>query len=166
MRQAVLAVTFALALLPSAVAAKAKPADITAQIKQSGAVATVAALRGKHKWDQVLARIGTGKPAWLAVAPLLAPGTDASTSLGLTIALADALARNPVGVLEIVREAAGPLALGQVCAAPYIKPKESDLADYLRSARHAVADVTTPGLRSARNTCLTALRSRGSIRPT
>ena len=164
MRRAVIAVAAVLVLLPSMAQAGAKPTGITAQLDRTGPAATVTALRAKHKWDRVLQHIGTGKPAWLALAPRLAAGTDASASLGLTIALADALPRNPAGVLQIARGASGPLALSQVCSAPYVEPHAGDLASYRRNAKHAVSGINVPGLRTARSACLTALKDRAAAR--
>ena len=165
MRRVVIVIAAALALLPCAAEAGVKSTGIVAELGREGPAATVKSLRAKHKWEQVLDHIGTGKPAWLALAPRLAAGTDASTSLGLTIALADALPRNPTAVLELVRDATGPLALNQVCSAPYIKPSQADLASYRRTAKHAVDAVTTPDLRSARSACLKALKGPGVAHP-
>ena len=154
-----------IAMLPTGVSAKLKPDEIGGRIDKIGASATVAALIAKHKWNRVLGYIGTGKPAWLALAPKLVAGTDASASLGLTIALADALPRNPAGVLDLVRTGKGPLALSQVCAAPFIEPIPADLVTYRRSAKHALDALTDVHLREARKSCLAALGGHGKTAP-
>lgn len=157
-RKLLLAAT--IAVLPSTAQAGIGPSNIAARIDTEGAATTVASLVAKHKWHRVLAHIGTGKPAWLAIAPRLAAGTDATLAPGLTIALADALPRNATGVLALAAGARGPLAIGLVCAAPYIKPVPSDLAYYRTRAKRAVEAVTAPALREAKRDCLAALRSR------
>ena len=50
--------------------------------------------------------IGTGGAGWLRVAQELRPVSDGAASEGLDIAIQDALARNPVGVLTLVRKGA------------------------------------------------------------
>ncbi len=154
-----------LAAFPAVSTAKTSPTEIGARIDRSGAAATVSELAAKHKWHRVLAHIGTGKPEWLALAPRLAPGTEASQSLALTIALADALPRRAAGVLAVAAIAKGPLAIDRVCAAPYIEPKATDLAYYRTRARRAVEGVTAPPLQAAKRACLAALHPRAGSKP-
>ena len=149
-----------LTAIPAISAAKTGPTEIGARIDKDGAAATVSGLTAKHKWHRVLAHIGTGKPDWLALAPRLAAGTDASQSLGLTIALADALPRNAAGVLALAATAKGPLAIDRVCTAPYIEPIASDLAYYRTRARRAVEGLSAPPLQAAKRACLAALHPR------
>lgn len=146
------------AAAPAGAFAKTGPTEIGARIDRDGAAATVTRLAAKHKWHRVLANIGTGRAEWLALAPRLAAGTDASQSLALTIALADALPRKPAAVLAVAAAAKGPLAIERVCAAPYIEPIATDLAYYRTRARRAVEGVSAPPLQAAKRACLAALR--------
>lgn len=148
-----------LAALPVAASARITPSTIIAQVNATGARASVAALVARHRWNRVLGHIGTGKAPWLEVAAPLSAGTDASQSLGLTIALATALPRNAAGVLAVASRATGPLGIANVCSAPFIEPVASDLAYYRSSAKRAVERVTAPGLRAARRACLAALHA-------
>lgn len=79
----------------------ATPAEISASIDRQGAYAFVASLDSDES-DWLVTQIGTGKNAWVELAPRLALGSDASVSTGLIIALARALPRNPAAVLKAV----------------------------------------------------------------
>lgn len=103
--------------------------------------------------------MGRGDARWIALAPRLAPGTDAGTSEGLGIALAHALPRNPRAVLAVLGVAGGPVSVsaGRVCGVPFIEDTVKDLTAYRRRAARAVRGVTDPSLVRARAACLSVL---------
>lgn len=134
------------------------PAAIAAQVRHDGAKATVAALNRSQQWDAVMARMQDGTSAWLALAPLLAAGTDAGPSEELGISLAYALPRNAEAVLAVLDPGDGPvLGVGRVCGLPFVEETTARLAAYRRRAIRAVRRVADPRLASARAACLARL---------
>lgn len=137
----------------------ATPAEISASIDRQGAYAFVASLDSDES-DWLVTQIGTGKNAWVELAPRLALGSDASVSTGLIIALARALPRNPAAVLKAVDPEEGDshiLAISRVCGLPFLEgttPK-----GYREKALHAVSTATraNPQIRAR---CLKALHGR------
>ena len=96
---------------PAQVAPAPTPASIEAGIRRDGAEATIAALAKAGQWDAVADRMGTGDARWIALAPRLAPGSDAGSAEDLGISLAFSLPKNPRAVLgERAGWAARPLA--------------------------------------------------------
>jgi len=53
-------------------------------------------------YEKILDGIASGDQRWIALGPRLQPGTDAGTSEALRIAVAEALPRNPAGVLRLI----------------------------------------------------------------
>jgi hypothetical protein len=147
------------ATLILAAAAAPSPAAIQVTIAQRGAKAVVAELLQRGQWETVSTNIATGSPAWLALAPQLAPGVDAGPSEELGIDLAYALPKNPTGVLHVAIEHnytdGGPIGIGRVCSAPFIEP--TSLQGYLTQAIRAVGQVTDPAVTSKKLTCLATL---------
>ncbi len=135
------------------------PASIEASIRQDGAKGAVDALGRSNRWQGVERRIGSGDARWIALAPKLAPGTDAGASEGLGIALAFALPRNPRAVLAVLGSEDGPrsLTVGRVCGAPFIEDTVKDVPAYRRRAVRAVRGVWPPSLARVRAACLRTL---------
>ncbi|MDR5782316.1 hypothetical protein QCE63_23210 [Caballeronia sp. LZ065] len=135
--------SFASALLASAcVSAQVAPdaARIAGEIETQGAQPAVTSLDRDGQFDAVLDSIASGNAAWVELAPRLAQGTDASASIGLTIALATALPKNPAAVLSVLDD--GPvLGAAAVCGAPFIEPAPGEMKAYLDRAIPAVSDV-------------------------
>ncbi|MDR5823384.1 hypothetical protein [Caballeronia sp. LZ043] len=135
--------SLACALLASACAsAQVAPdaARIAGEIETQGARPAVASLDRDGQFDAVLESIATGNAAWVELAPRLAQGTDASASIGLTIALATALPKNPAAVLRVLDD--GPvLGTSAVCGAPFIEPSPGEVKAYLDRTIPAVTDV-------------------------
>ncbi|MDR5881515.1 hypothetical protein [Caballeronia sp. LZ032] len=135
--------SLACALLASACAsAQVTPdaARIAGEIETQGARPAVASLDRDGQFDAVLESIATGNAAWVELAPRLAQGTDASASIGLTIALATALPKNPAAVLRVLDD--GPvLGTSAVCGAPFIEPSPGEVKAYLDRTIPAVTDV-------------------------
>jgi hypothetical protein len=66
----------------------------------------------------------------------LAAGTDAGTSQGLHVTLANALLKNPSGVLRLAG-VQNFLSIDKLCSAPFIESKSEKISQYLSEARHA-----------------------------
>ena len=149
------------ALAPHAVRAApvVSPGWVEPALSRDGAKAVVDALWKSDRWRGVEKRIGSGDGAWLALAPRLAPGTDAGASEGLGIALAYALPRNPRAVLAVLGPPDGPVSLtgDRVCGVPFIEDQVKDLPAYRRRAIRAVHDVRAPALAGVRGACLRSL---------
>lgn len=134
------------------------PAALAAELASKGARDTVRRLWDSRQYEDVLARIGNGADAWVALAPKLAPGTDAASAEGLTIALATALPRNPASVLRATDASDGPTGTKRVCSAPFIEPTAAEIASYTAVAQAALTTVTESDLVSSREACAAALR--------
>ena len=102
--------------------------------------------------------MGTGDARWIALAPKLAPGSDAGSAEDLGISLAFSLPRNPRAVLAALDPADGHvLGAGRVCGMPFIEDTVKDRPAYKRHAIHAVKTVTDPRLSKVRLACLREL---------
>ncbi len=136
------------------------PARINQEIKQSGAKAVVAQLsaNGEREWNFVTREISSGRNDWLDLAPALAPGTDASTAIGLRYALSRALPRAPSRVLTILRTNKA-FTVEDVCDVPYIEPSKQIVDTYLKQAKSAVSKVNDPALTDVRKACLNRLNN-------
>lgn len=143
---------------PAKAAPSPTPASIEAGVRQHGAQATIAALAKADQWDGVSDRMGTGDARWIALAPKLAPGSDAGSAEDLGISLAFSLPRNPRAVLAALDPANGHvLGAGRVCGMPFIEDTVKNRPAYKRHAIHAVRTVTDPRLSKARLACLREL---------
>ena len=135
------------------------PATIAASIEQRGAEATIAALAKAGQWDQVAEDMGSGDGRWIALAPKLAPGSDAGSAEDLGISLAFSLPKNPRAVLDALDPANGHIiGVERVCGMPFIEDTVKDRPAYRRRALRAVASVSAPTLARPRAACLRELR--------
>jgi hypothetical protein len=133
--------------------------QVRASLERDGPAATVKRLTDAKQWNAVLDGIGRGEAGWIAIAPLLAKGTDAGTAEGLGIALAEALPRAPGAVLHVLDRGDGPvLGASRVCSAPFLEPKPGVVEAYRPKAIAAVTSIRAPSLRAARDACLSALK--------
>ncbi len=135
------------------------PQAITKDIESNGAKATVQKLtsgRRPRQWESVLRRIRTGDSSWLAVAGMLADGTDAGASEALQIALATALPKNPSGVLRLA-DTQSFLSLEDLCGAPFIEPELSYLKHYLVETRRSLSKLKDARVEQQRAKCLARL---------
>jgi len=153
------AVAAALGLGSAALAASPPSPDrIAADIQVQGAEAVVQRLFKHGDYDRVLGRIDSGASDWVALAPKLAPGTDAGTAEALPIALAFALPKNPAAVLAVLDPQSEILAPDSVCGVPFIEDTVKDIPGYIKRARAAVSKVADPGLQAMKTACLAALK--------
>lgn len=143
-------------------AAATTPVEVAAMIEQDGAARTVQTLdQGEedNRFYAVLDGVSSGKQAWLDLVPRLASGTDAGTTTGLTISLAEALQHNAAGVL---RAAGDPIGIAEVCSYPMIEPAPEETSAYFAAAIPAVEGVSDPALEAAKTECLGLLRTAQS----
>ena len=135
------------------------PASITASIHRHGAKATIAALAKADQWDRVADKMGEGDARWIALAPRLAPGSDAGSAEDLGISLAFSLPKNPLAVLAAIDPANGHiLGVHRVCGMPFIEDTVKDRPGYRRRALAAVSATSAPMLARVRASCLRELR--------
>ena len=100
----------------------------------------------------------SGNADWIALAPLLAPGSDAGSAEDLGISLAFSLPKNPRGVLAALDPANGHIiGANRVCGLPFVEDTVPDLPAYRLKAIRAVREVKDTKLTSARTACLAAL---------
>lgn len=135
------------------------PARIAASIERRGAEATIAVLAKDEQWDRVADRMASGDARWIALAPKLAPGSDAGSAEDLGISLAFSLPKNPSAVLAALDPANGHvIGVERVCGMPFIEDTVKDRPAYKRRALRAVAAVLAPALAQPRAACLRKLR--------
>ncbi len=149
------AIVFAVVAIASASAAPLSPEAIAHDIDLHGARAVVQRLWRNGDYERLMDRIDAGDARFIALAPKLAPGTDAGTAEELPIALAFALPRNPRAVLAVLGPNRFPVA--DVCSAPFIEDTVKDIPAYIRRAQRAVSAVDDPKLATVRDACLVQL---------
>jgi hypothetical protein len=128
-----------------------------ADINQMGASAFLAQFDDEQV-DTLYQHLQTGDPAWLALAPKLAPAADGANAIGLTISLAYALPKNAGAVLVVTTEQDDILGVGRVCSIPFIEDTVQDRPAYKRQALEAVGAVKDPALAKAKDRCLMTLK--------
>lgn len=141
------------------------PASLSQQIDHLGAKAAANSMTDSQ-WEHFLEEVGNGKPAWIAVVPRLAPGTDAGNAESLGIGLAFALPKNPDAVLSAIDPKDGHvIGVTRVCSAPFIEGTMDDIPGYIHQATAALNSVTNPALAHIKARCLNTLLSVGSPPP-
>jgi hypothetical protein len=156
MKWALLFLPFAVASAALAAATPLNPRAIAADIAAHGADAVVTRLFTHGDYDRVLDHIDKGEAEWVALAPKLAPGTDAGTAESLVIALAFALPKNPRAVLPLIT-GKDAFPVEDVCGAPFIEGTIGDIPAYVKKAKAAVSRVSDPKLAKAKAACLAQL---------
>ena len=146
-------------LVASAILAAAPSASaVKGSIKRQGAKATIADLAKTGQWSAVSGRMDSGSSDWIALAPLLAPGSDAGSAEGLGISPGFPLPKNPEAVLAALDPANGhTIGANRVCGLPFVEDTVSDLTAYRLTAIRAVQGTRDRRLASARAACLAAL---------
>ncbi len=144
---------------PGFAAPAPNPAAVRDSIRREGAKATIADLAKADQWDAVSDRMDSGNADWIALAPLLAPGSDAGSAEDLGISLAFSLPKNPRAVLAALDPANGHIIIGgdRVCGLPFVEDTVPDLPAYRLKAMRAVREVKDTRLAAARTACLAAL---------
>jgi hypothetical protein len=138
----------------------AKPvsaAEAHAMLASQGPRQTVAALWGEGEdsgFESATRGIAMGDPAWLELAPRLAPGLDAGASTSFAMAMQDALTTNAEGSLRLMSQTGG----GGCTYESYEAPPEQGRAFYA-AAIPAVEAVNDTALEALKAECLTQMRS-------
>jgi hypothetical protein len=133
-------------------------AQVRAMIARHGATWTVQRLSAgdsPNRWDSVMRGIASGTQAWLDLAPLLRPGTDAATSEVYVIALSDALVANAAGALSLIAAEGD----DSLCQENGIETEPAHARAYYAAAIEAVEAVRAPALQAACAICLAQLRA-------
>ncbi|WP_028225334.1 hypothetical protein [Paraburkholderia ferrariae] len=134
------------------------PDQISTAVDSKGAQAFFESL-SEDDADKLMDKIGSGQSQWIALAPKLAKGADASNAEGLGIELAYALPKNPTAVLGVVDPVDGDghsLQVSRVCGIPFI---ETIPRGYKAKALRAVEKVSDPQLQQIKARCLKALEN-------
>jgi hypothetical protein len=145
------------------------PDEVRRMIEAEGATQAVEKLgSGKDPeapppWSTVMAGIARGEPQWLAVAPLIRPGTQAGTDEEYSMALTDALTTNPAGSLRLMALEEGG-SDGYCVASDYETPPEQIRA-YYTAAIANVETVGEPELQGIKAACLKQLREEAARPP-
>ena len=105
-------------------------------------------------FDKVLDGIASGDARWLALVPRIAPGTDAGTAESLPIVLAEALAKNPLGVLRLIKRDPS---WRDACSFPMIEPTRKEKRAYFKATMPAVRSVHDRALQTEKGVCLSEL---------
>ena len=127
------------------------------QIKSHGAKYIVDALSNQDRYEELLKHIDLGESDWVALAPELAPGTDAATAEELAISLALGLPKNPAAVLSALDPKMEPLAPERVCGVPFIEGTVKDIPGYIRRSQSALQRVQDVRLATRKTECLDGL---------
>lgn len=141
---------------------------IVKEIELKGAKAVIERLVSGEKWTEfeaVCDKIETGEKAWLGVARLLAPGSDAASAESLVFSVARALPKSPRQVLSLVAEtekdAKGQFTVDRICTSPYIEPEPGVSERYLIETEKALETTDTSDsqrLNTLRLLCLDDIR--------
>lgn len=123
-----------------------------------GAVNTVRLLTapGSTLWSELLGHIASGDVNWIIYVPLFASGTDAGYATQLTIALAEALPKNPHAVLSLEYSF---LSLRNVCSLPFFNPDEAFIKRYTQDVFESMKDITDPYMQMDKDICMTRLKN-------
>ena len=133
--------------------------DILSDIRIDGAHIVVTKLWDRNRgWDEVMAKIATGKKEWLDVAAALRPGTDGGASQTLDEAVFLALQSAPVAVLKLLD--GNPFDTDSVCSSNIgtdYSPEKS--IRFVRDRIIVLHRLSDPDLQAVRTHCLNSLRA-------
>lgn len=134
------------------------PQIVRRSIQEHGARQTIDDLQKRGQWDAVTGSMDAGKPEWIALAPLLAKGSDAGSAEDLGLSLAFALPKSPQAVLAVLDVRNGHiLGADRVCGRPFIEDTEPK--GYKHRATAALGNVRAANLLARKQSCLKALSS-------
>lgn len=105
-------------------------------------------------YDKVLEGVSSGDARWLALVPKLDLGTDAGSAEFLRIAVAEALPKNPAGVLRFTSRLSW---FRNACGYPMVEPTNREMRAYFKAAIPALKAVHDAELARAKRICLTEL---------
>ena len=150
---------------PAAAGGAITAAELRTMIERDGAQATVRALdqggtpAAPNRLAAAMNGIASGEQAWLDVVPLIRPGVDGETGIGLTMSLRDALPKNAAGVLRLLPDKDE---AGSVCDDSLVDQTDAQRRTRRDAAIAAVEAVNDPALAQAKTNCLAVLRTPAS----
>ena len=132
------------------------PESILREIKSKRAGAVISELYADSKaWQYILRKIGSGDRAWIEVAGLLRPGSDAGASEMIELAVGEALENNPANVLEIATKF---FPLYVICGGPDVDDQRYDSYELSMKAidlrLHKVASINKDSLINPKKECI------------
>lgn len=137
------------------------PEMVKKSVSEIGAKKTLVKIFENPKLEeQLLAGVSSGATAWLDIAQILKPVSDAGSSEGLNIATAEALPQNVKGVLALLGK---DFPLDRVCSIPFIEPSDARIAKYFKKAEAALTKNTDPNQKEVTAQCLAVLRETKEI---
>lgn len=107
-------------------------------------------------WNELLRHIADGETGWIIYVPLFISGTEAGQATQLSIALAEALPKNPHAVLSLEYSF---VSLRRVCSLPFIDPDKEFIRRYLQDVSKAMQDISDPYMKSDKDICLGRLKA-------
>jgi hypothetical protein len=138
---------------------KVTPAEVEAMLSKQTPQQVVNALWGQdeasNRWDTVSSGIAKGDPAWLALAPRIAAGTDAGTSLDFGMAVQDLVTVNAPAALRLMVELKQDAGF---CNENGVEVPAEQARAYFQAATAAVEAVNDPALQQIKGQCLAELR--------
>jgi hypothetical protein len=138
------------------------PESIGALLETRSADRVAAELFGDHRrWSAIEAGIASGDRRWLRTAAQLYAGCDAGICYALKIALGEALAKNPRGVLAAAGDG---YSATDACSTYGYVTDSTDLSlpralAAIRVRQNAVRGIRDPSLASKKQECLLELRA-------
>jgi len=127
------------------------PREIEAQIRKEGGRTVLKNLAANETvFEDILLHIDSGTDAWLKVATLLKPFSDAGIAESLDYAVARALPNAPVQVLSLVGHG---FALEDICTSPFNEPEPGVAEAYQREALRALSSIREPHLKALATEC-------------
>jgi hypothetical protein len=121
-------------------ATKTDAKTLLIEIEWMGVQSVIARLNENQgsEWQYVMEQVGNGDSRWLDVASRLAPGTSGKLSASLSSAVALAIPRNAMVVLEIMTSKYAALSEEQICSLPFNTMTEPQLNQYVVDAIRAL----------------------------
>jgi hypothetical protein len=136
-----------------------EPAALLQKLEGSDAQHMVEKLNDRQ-WNVILENIETGEKPWLDVAVSLHRRTDAGQSEMVTLAVGNALVKNPDGIL---RTAIGEMSVESVCGYPDMSDHRTDsqgkVVAYLDARIQALRKVDAKEVSGRREKCLETLQT-------
>lgn len=146
-----------LAISGSAFAMSLNYQEVGYNIEARGARAVVAELAKAGQLPAVENNIKLGDDNWIAMAPKLADGGNASFTAGVKSALSSALIYNPAAVLKAVSDSKT-LTLSNICTAPADAKDSAAKASFQQRATHTLSTIRNSDMMSQRDNCLAELK--------
>ena len=105
-------------------------------------------------WENFYRHVADGDEAWLQLVPSILGGADAGWTGSIIVALAEALPRNPEGVLALEGSL---VSMKYVCSVPFVEPEDKFIDAYAASVRKALAGIDEVYFEQDKRICLLRL---------